>query len=173
MKRGRKSSFDRRRPSLFWKKIPPETSDGFETWQEYFWNIDASFKRKKEDWKAQIKNSLCKNFCYFYLNFSPKNAHNSAVQHLPSDVNVGIHSFLCGETFHAKKTARNCLIKKFLCKNILHRRKTSGGKNDNFWKVYEPQTTKNKSSFIKVYGELLFFSFLPGLHIKTIFSFSE
>ena len=30
MKRGRKSSFDRRRPSLFWKKIRPETSDGFE-----------------------------------------------------------------------------------------------------------------------------------------------
>ena len=48
-KRGRKSSFDRRRPSLFWKKIPPETSDGFETWQEYFRNIDASLKRKKED----------------------------------------------------------------------------------------------------------------------------
>ena len=36
-----------------------------------------------------------------------------------------------------------------------------------FITVYEPQTTK--SSFIKVYGELLFFSFLPGLHIKTIF----
>ena len=52
MMRGRKSSFDRRRPSLFWKKIPPETSDGFEIWQEYFWNIDASFKREKEDWKA-------------------------------------------------------------------------------------------------------------------------
>ena len=65
MKRGRKSSFDRRRPSLFWKKIPPERSDGFETWQEYFWNIDASFKREKEDWKEQIKISLCKNFCDF------------------------------------------------------------------------------------------------------------
>ena len=26
-----------------------------------------------------------------------------------------------------------------------------------------------KSSFLKVYGELLFFSFLPGLHTKTIF----
>ena len=39
MKRARKSSFDRRRPSLFWKKIRPETSDGFETWQEDFWNI--------------------------------------------------------------------------------------------------------------------------------------
>ena len=65
----KKVSFDRRRPSLFWKKIPPETSDGFETWQEYFWNIDASFKRKKEDWKAQIKNSLCKNFCYFLPQF--------------------------------------------------------------------------------------------------------
>ena len=38
---------------------------------------------------------------------------------------------------------------------------------------YEPQTTQNKSSFIKDYGELLFFSFLPGLHIKTILSFSE
>ena len=35
--------------------------------------------------------------------------------------------------------------------------------------MYEPQKTKNKNSFIKVYGELLFFSFLPGLHIKTIF----
>ena len=69
MKRGRKSAFDRRRPSLFWKKIPPETSDGFETWQEYFWNIDASFKRKKEDGKAQTKNSLCKNFCYFLPQF--------------------------------------------------------------------------------------------------------
>ena len=115
------------------------------------------------------KNPSAKTFATFYLNFSPKNAHNSAVQHLPKYVNVGIHSFLCGKTFHTKKTARNWLIKKFLCKNILHRRKNSGGKNDNFWKVYEPQTTKNKSSFIKVYGELLFFSFLPGLHIKTIF----
>ena len=35
--------------------------------------------------------------------------------------------------------------------------------------MYAPQTTKNKSSFIKVYGELLLFSFLPGLHIKMIF----
>ena len=69
MKRGRKSSSDRRRPSRFWKKIPPERSDGFETWQEYFLNIDASFKRKKEDLKAQIKNSLCKNFCYFLPQF--------------------------------------------------------------------------------------------------------
>ena len=76
------------------------------------------------------------------------------------------------------KTAKKCLIKKFLFKNILLWRKNSGGKNDNFWKMYERQTTQNKSSFskssfIKVYGELLFFSFLPGLHIKTIFSFSE
>ena len=64
-------------------------------------------------------------------------------------------------------------MKKILCKNILHRRKNSGGKNDNFWKMYEPQTTQNQNSFINVYRELLFFSFLPGLHIKTIFSFSE
>ena len=49
--------------------------------------------------------------------------------------------------FHTKKTAKNCLIKNFLCKNIFHRRKNSGGKNDNFWKVYEPQTTK-KQKFI-------------------------
>ena len=148
MKRGRKFSFDRRRPSLFWKNIPPETSDGFETLQEYFLNIDVSFKRKKEHWKAQIKIPSAKTFATFYLNFWPKNAHNSAVQHLPRDVNVGIHSFLCGETFHTKKTAKNCQIKIFLWKNILHWRKKSGGKNDNFWKVYEPQTTKNKSSFI-------------------------
>ena len=45
----RKSSLERRRPSLFWKKIMPGKSDSFETWQEYFWTIDASFKRKKED----------------------------------------------------------------------------------------------------------------------------
>ena len=75
---------------------------------------------------------FAKTFATFYLNFWPKNAHNCAVQHLPRDVKVGIHSFLCGETFHTKKTAKNCLIKIFLCKNILHRRKNSGGKNDNF-----------------------------------------
>ena len=33
----------------FGKKITPGMSDSFETWQEYFWTIDASFKRKKED----------------------------------------------------------------------------------------------------------------------------
>ena len=60
MKRGRKSSFDRRCPFHFWKKIQRDISDGFETWQEQFWNIGASFKHKEEDWKAQIKNSLCK-----------------------------------------------------------------------------------------------------------------
>ena len=34
-------------------------------------------------------------------------------------------------------------LKKILCKNILHRRNNSGGKNDNFSKLYEPQTTQN------------------------------
>ena len=33
----------------FGKKITPGMSDSFETLQEYFWTIDASFKRKKED----------------------------------------------------------------------------------------------------------------------------
>ena len=33
----------------FEKKITPGMSDSFETLQEYFWTIDASFKRKKED----------------------------------------------------------------------------------------------------------------------------
>ena len=33
----------------FGKKITPGMSDSFETWQEYFWTIDASSKRKKED----------------------------------------------------------------------------------------------------------------------------
>ena len=75
---------------------------------------------------------FAKTFATFYLNFLPKNAHNSAVQHLLRDVKVGIHSFLCGETFHTKKTAKSCPIKIFLSKNILHRRKNSGGKNDNF-----------------------------------------
>ena len=45
---------------------------------------------------------------------------------------------------------------KILCKNILHRRKNSSGKNDNFWKIYEPQTTQNKSLIFKLSGELLF-----------------
>ena len=49
VERRRKSSLERRRPSLFWKKTTPGMSDSFETWQEYFWTIDASFKRKKED----------------------------------------------------------------------------------------------------------------------------
>ena len=49
VERRRKSSLERRRPSLFWKKITPGMSDSFETWQEYFWTIDASFKREKED----------------------------------------------------------------------------------------------------------------------------
>ena len=47
------------------EKITPGMSDSFETFQEYFWTIDASFKRKKEEKKARIKKSLCKHFCYF------------------------------------------------------------------------------------------------------------
>ena len=35
---------------------------------------------------------FAKTFATFYLNFLPKNAHSSAVQHLPRDVKVGIHS---------------------------------------------------------------------------------
>ena len=49
VERRRKSSLERCRPSLFWKKITPGMSDSFETWQEYFWTIDASFKPKKKD----------------------------------------------------------------------------------------------------------------------------
>ena len=37
-----------------------------------FLNIDASFKRKKDDWKAQIKNSLCKNLLLFTSIFDLK-----------------------------------------------------------------------------------------------------
>ena len=37
-----------------------------------FWTIDASIKRKKEDWKVQIKNSSAKTFATFYLSFWPK-----------------------------------------------------------------------------------------------------
>ena len=49
VERRRKSSFERPRPSLFWKKITPGMSNSFETWQEYFWTINASFNCKKED----------------------------------------------------------------------------------------------------------------------------
>ena len=61
--------------------------------------------------KLSVFFFFAKTFATFYLNFWPKNAHNSAVQHLPRNVKVGIYSFLCGETFHTKKTAKNCLIK--------------------------------------------------------------
>ena len=111
---------------------------------------------------------VAKTFATFYLNFWPKIAHNSASQHLPRDVKVGIHSFLCGETFHTKKTAKNCLIKIFLCKNAKKFRWQKRQLLKGVW-----TSNHKKSSFLKVYGELLFFSFLPGLHIKTIFSFSE
>ena len=48
VERRRKCSLERRGPSRFWKKVTPGMSDSFETWQEYFWTIDASFKHKKE-----------------------------------------------------------------------------------------------------------------------------
>ena len=82
---------------------------------------------------------FAKTFATFYLNFWPKNAHNNAVQHLPRDVKVGIHSFLCGETFHTKKTAKNCLKRFFSAKTFCIGEKNSGGKNDIHLK---PQKTK-------------------------------
>ena len=66
--------------------------------------------------------------------------------------------FSCLRTiFLNKENSAKGLIKISLCKNIFHRRKISRGKNNNFGMVHEPQTTQKQSSFIIVYGDLLFF----------------
>ena len=59
-------------------------------------------------------------------------------------MNVGIHSFLCGETFHTKKTAKNCLIKNFLCKTFCIGEKIQVAKTKTFERCMnlKPQNTK-------------------------------
>ena len=106
--------------------------------------IPLSRKRIK---KQESKNPSANTFATFYLHFLPKKAHNDAVQHFSKDVNVGIHSFLCGKRFDIKKTVQKGLLKVFLCKNIFHRRNMSRGKN-NFGMVYEHKPHKSKDHLL-------------------------
>ena len=102
---------------------------------------------------------FAKTFATFYLNFWPKNAHNSAVQHLPKDVKVGIHSFLCGETFHTKKTAKNCLIKIVLCKTFCIGEKIQVAKTTTFKRCMHLKPQKTKVHLLKFMVNCFFLNF--------------
>ena len=117
--RGRKSSFDHRCPSLFPKKKPARNVGRLWNLSGIFskhWRIRWNLKKRIERHKYQIPSA--KTFATFYLSFLPKNAQSSTVQHLTRDVNVGIHSVLCGETCHTKKNAKIGLIKIFSAKTF-------------------------------------------------------
>ena len=92
---------------------------------------------------------------------------------LPKDVKVGIHSFLCGETFHTKKTAKNCLIKIFLCKTFCIGEKIQVAKTTTFKRCMHLKPQKTKVHLLKFMVNCFFSHFYQVCISKRFFSFSE
>ena len=124
-------------------------------------------KKRIERNKEKIPSA--KTFATFYLNFWPKNAHNSAVQRFPRDVNVGIHSVLCGEAFNTKKTAKKGLIKNFSAKTFCIGEKFRWQKRQLLKDVWTSNHSKQKFILLKFMVNYFFSHFYQVCISKRFF----